>query len=506
MIATNVEKLVKTSKKVFRSQNKPCYDYHWPTTTHHTNLNAILTRFTLLYNPYNRKLFTPFQQLDHCNVHQGLCKLNHMIFVWNPPAKIDCPQLNQIDNTTMILHLSPAHKVYRLEIPKLAISIHHWFTCSARSECLKSDAICGFSEFVIIPQNCQLRKHKSFTLARRKLHASKTTYAVFLQDLEDNLEDSFKRLEASINFLRCNIQNLLSLTLAMQSKLHPSQLLSALLGTQRAAVIRGDTLSELSCSPLKVQLKRSLIHGNFFATRPLFEPVETDHLSKSIPRVLQLNEDLYLTANVLFLENHRPNRVFRFEIANSFYLFINYTLAGTAQDIIKLSPTLFPINETLTSRDYIAEAATIDYEPIEDRNLNAILATLATANLCNDRIRTFLDSQTNISSTSSSDFQSSNIAHYLHNSFLMLLSSISSPFFNALISLLTVLSLTFSLILTIFTLIHIYKKLKPSVTPFLIAKWQILRKRLSGKKSANVAVEQDIESDQENELIEQHTL
>ena len=88
----------------------------------------------------------------------------------------------------------------------------------------------------------------------------------------------------------------------------------------------------------------------------------------------------------------------------------------------------------------------------------------------------------------------------------MLLSSISSPFFNALISLLTVLSLTWSLILTIFTLIHVYKKLKPSVTPFLIAKWQILCKRLSGKKSANVAVEQDIESDQENELIEQHTL
>ena len=147
----------------------------------------------------------------------------------------------------------------------------------------------------------------------------------------------------------------------MQSKLHPSQLLSALLGTQRAAVIRGDTLSELSCSPLKVQLKRSLIHGNFFATRPLFEPIETDHLSKSIPRVLQLNEDLYLTANVLFLENYCPNRVFRFKIAKSFYLFINYTLAGTAQDIIRLSPTLFPINETLTSRDYIAEAATIDY-------------------------------------------------------------------------------------------------------------------------------------------------
>ena len=88
----------------------------------------------------------------------------------------------------------------------------------------------------------------------------------------------------------------------------------------------------------------------------------------------------------------------------------------------------------------------------------------------------------------------------------MLISSISSPFFNALISLVTVLSLSWSLILTIFTLILIYKKLKPSVTPFLIAKWQILCKRLSEKESTNAAVEQDIESDQENELIEQNTL
>ena len=51
--------------------------------------------------------------------------------------------------------------------------------------------------------------------------------------------------------------------------------------------------------------------------------------------------------------------------------------------MIKLSPSLFPINETIVSRDYIADAAIIAYEPIEDRNLNAILATLATANINN---------------------------------------------------------------------------------------------------------------------------
>ena len=181
-----------------------------------------------------------------------------------------------------------------------------------------------------------------------------------------------------------------------------------------------------------MQLKRSLILGNFLATKPLFEPIETDYLFKSIPRVLQLNEDLYLTANALFLRKYCPNRVVCFKIANSFYLFINYTLAGTTQDLIKLSPTLFPINETLTFKDYIAEAATIEYEPIEDHNLNAILATMATANIRNDRIRTFVDSQTNIFSTSSSDFPPSNVAHYLHNSFLMLISSIFIAHFSML--------------------------------------------------------------------------
>ena len=82
------------------------------------------------------------------------------------------------------------------------------------------------------------------------------------------MTSSLKRLETSINFLRCKVQNLLTLTLTMQSKLHPSQTLSALLGSQQAAVVRGDTMSELSGSSLKVRRMRSVIHGNLFATGP----------------------------------------------------------------------------------------------------------------------------------------------------------------------------------------------------------------------------------------------
>ena len=66
------------------------------------------------------------------------------------------------------------------------------------------------------------------------------------------------------------MQNLLTHTLNMQPKLHFSQTLNELSGTEQTAVTGGETISELLCSPVKVQLKRSLIHGKNFATKPLF--------------------------------------------------------------------------------------------------------------------------------------------------------------------------------------------------------------------------------------------
>ena len=186
-----------------------------------------------------------------------------------------------------------------------------------------------------------------------------------------------------------------------------------------------------------------------------------------------------------FLESYRPNRVFRFKIDKSFYLFINYTLAGIAQDTIKLSPTLFPINETITSRDYIADSSLIDYEPIVDRNLNALLATLATTSLRTERIQAFLDSQSNCLSISSADIHSSDVTHLLHNSFLLLLSSISSPFFNAVLSLLTVLALAWGLILTVYTIANIIKNLKNTLTPFVASKLNRFRKEKNTNESSS---------------------
>ena len=100
--------------------------------------------------------------------------------------------------------------------------------------------------------------------------------------------------------------------------------------------------------------------------------MKTNHITNSFPRIFQLNQDFYLSNTMFFLESYRFNRVFCFKIDKSFYLFINYTLSGIAQDIVKLSPILFPINETITSRDYIVDSLLIDYgskrEPQFKRN------------------------------------------------------------------------------------------------------------------------------------------
>ena len=198
-------------------------------------------------------------------------------------------------------------------------------------------------------------------------------------------------------------------------------------------------------------LNTSCWSGYELFSLPSYEAVENGQLVVSSKKVLQLNDGICLSTKILFLEKYHSNRIFRFKISKTFSLFITYTLAGTAEDITKLSPTLFPINTTFPSTDFVAAASAIDYEPIEDRNLNAILATLATSSLYNERVRTFIDSQITYTSTESSGIQPSDTPHLLHNSFLVLLSNIFSPFVNGILAFLTILALAWGFILTIVT-------------------------------------------------------
>ena len=85
----------------------------------------------------------------------------------------------------------------------------------------------------------------------------------------------------------------------------------------------------------------------------------------------------------------------------------------------------------------------------------------------------------------SNNFQPSDVSHLLRNSFLMLLSSISSPFFNGILSLLTILALIWGLVLTIMTFVGLYKRLKPKVKP----RWSHFRSRFTKARKPTVSGE-----------------
>ena len=99
--------------------------------------------------------------------------------------------------------------------------------------------------------------------------------------------------------------------------------------------------------------------------------------------------------------------------------------------------------------------------------------------------KAFLDSQSNCLSISSADIHFSDVKHLLHNSFLLLLSSISSPFFNAVLSLLTVLALAWGLILTVYTIANIINNLKNTLTPFVASKLNRFRKEENTNESSS---------------------
>ena len=85
----------------------------------------------------------------------------------------------------------------------------------------------------------------------------------------------------------------------------------------------------------------------------------------------------------------------------------------------------------------------------------------------------------------SNDFQPSDVSHLLHNSFLTLLSSISSPFFNGILSLLPTLALIWVLVLTIMTFVGFYERLKPKVKP----RWSHFRTRFTTARKPTVSGE-----------------
>nr|CAB3263321.1 uncharacterized protein LOC108950678 [Phallusia mammillata] len=208
-------------------------------------------------------------------------------------------------------------------------------------------------------------------------------------------------------------------------------------------------LLETACTTSKMRLLRSLRikNSNYYATRPLFVKVHDGHVNND-EKTYQLYDQSNVFPDLVYKETFRPNRMFTFKVHNTYYLFVNYTLARVETNIQLLSPIIKMINESFQSYDFVEAAQLLKYIPSENRALSDVLAVLSSTQLNNERMNVFFDSQTNLSTEGGIDDKVLP-QNLLKSAFITLLSSVTSPAANAFLSFLVIQALFWGIALSL---------------------------------------------------------
>ena len=212
----------------------------------------------------------------------------------------------------------------------------------------------------------------------------------------------------------------------------------------------GDVISEIACKDTNVTLLPSLQHGKHLSSRPL---VRLDGLNGT-SRIGQVLRDVNVYMGVRLIEKFFPGRVLTFLIQGKFYTFENYTLSHSDSSIYPLSPTLAPVNAHYDAIDFQTLTHFFLSSNLGFEDVNSLLQTLSETEteIIQDQL-TNLFQQTNTSSTS---YEPSHIldttTSALKSVFLHILSSITNPILNFVFTVIFVLSLVWSVIVTIWSL------------------------------------------------------
>ena len=149
-------------------------------------------------------------------------------------------------------------------------------------------------------------------------------------------------------------------------------------------------------------------------------------------------------------ENFIPGRLFTFLIHDIFYTFSNYTLIHFDANVYPLSPNQAPINAHYDTIDFQTFSHLFPSSTLGFKDVNSLLQTISETNMMRDQLSSLFQH----SDTSSSTYQPSYIldatTSSIQNVFMQLISSISNPFINFLVT--AAVSLIWSIILTTWTL------------------------------------------------------
>ena len=243
-------------------------------------------------------------------------------------------------SNSQFLHFTSSHTLYRAEVQELGITLHSQIRCpTSIFTCFPKQSICDPTGIILLPHKCRWLKGLHFKRLVHRVQTSATIlhpqFARFLSENADLLQETFRHLDLSVDFLECQIQNLF-----IQSRQFPGQVLSSLLRRPVAAITTGDVLRGIVCRPINATLLHSLRFGRDFSSRPLVHYVN----SRGNLTLGQIYLDGNVYPGVQFIEKYIPGRVFTFRVANHFYTFQNYSLTHACSNVYRLSPNLAPVD------------------------------------------------------------------------------------------------------------------------------------------------------------------
>nr|CAB3263323.1 uncharacterized protein LOC108950678 [Phallusia mammillata] len=424
-----VGRLIERSDTLWSTMNKVNVEYKWPTKNVGFVNNAVLTKSTIYYDPVNKRMKSALGILSNCNVHKGFCTVGTRTFIWSVPKNVDCATTTPMGIHQMIAHHeADTGKLYRLEIPSLGLSIHQQLQCSQQvTACYSQKAICT-GGIILVPMNCT-EESLTFRLHTKKPNNSRYV-GLFINEATDAIQDSIENMTSYIHYVECQIQSLLTTVYALLSRQYPGEILSQVLGGQRAAVTVADLMTEITCETINGTIIHNVQYGDFYATRPLIEYTN----SRGNRSIGQLYRDGFVYPNVKFVENYVPGRVFSFEVDDSFLVYDNYTLTYVDSKVHYITPTLTPVHEKKKN-----EKEPLDFQSFLDdfpksnngfEDLTSMLMTLTEAKLTHDKLTQYIQSNTEPTVEVDSSFLTDKLEAATKNIFLHVISSITSPFLS----------------------------------------------------------------------------
>nr|CAB3263325.1 uncharacterized protein LOC108950678 [Phallusia mammillata] len=445
-----IGRLLQKSDTLYSSNNQIKIEYKWPTSNVGSVNNAILTKSTIYYDPINKKLRSALGIMSSCNVHQGFCSVGTRTFVWTVPKNVDCAITYPIGTHEMIQHHGDSvNQPRRLEIPDLGLSIHHTFECPKEvASCYSPHAFCA-GGIIVVPKNCTINtKRNRLDIMQRSQKDG--VQGLILNEATDALITSITNMTNDIHYVECQIQSLLSTVYSLLSRQYPGEIISQVLGGHRAAITTSDLMTEITCEEINGTILHSLRHGDLFATRPLIEYID----STGTRIVVQLYRDGFVYQNVKFLETYQPGRVLSFRIDEEFVVFDNYTLTHVDSNVHEIVPTLSPIHFSHRTTDYQSFMDEFPKSSSGIEDMNSMLMTLTEVRLHNEQLSQYMQSNLDPSEEADVGYITDKIDAATKNVFLHVISSITSPFINFLVTIALFLACFWGIVLTGIALKH----------------------------------------------------